>query len=277
MKQHYTTHLVTKIAEIGQEYPNDHVIIREKIYAYDCHTQSIVLAAAQNVFSSLVAGKAVVTADYLNAQDLGITESRRFLTYNSEADCMVLYYGEGLNNGLVLTQSGSLYPRELDRQFIKYIGFNQGVMGITADNAIVQDLKKGTVILNVTPIAEFEAIGLKDNRCICASILEVTELNGVQYDITCQNTGTSYQLVHPYVNYGVDKVELPPLIYSDKDKGIYSSSYELTTKWAEKTSNLTRVYAPMSGRNGISISFEFPENQAFCLAALRIPDFSQGE
>lgn len=268
---------VNKIAEIGQQYPHDHVIIREKVYAYDCHTQSIVLAAAQNVFGSLVSGKAVITADYLNAQDLGISESERFLTYNSEADCMVLYYGEGLNNGLVIAQSGALYPRELDRQFKQYVGFNQGVLGVTTDNVIVQDLKKGTIVLNVTPIAEFEAIGLKDNRCICSSILEVTELNGIQYDVTCQNTCTTYQLVHPYINYGVDKVELPPFIYSDKSVGVYNSSYELETKWAEKKSNLTRVYAPMSGRNGVSLSFEFPKNQAFCLVALRLPDFSQGE
>lgn len=268
---------ITKVAEIGQEYPDDHIIIREKVYAYDSHTQSLVLACSQNAFSAIVSGKAIITADYLNAQDLGITESRRFLTYNAEADCLVLYYGEGLNNGLVITQSGSLFPRQLDKQFVSFVGFNQVVMGITADNEIVQDLKKGTVILNITPIAEFEAIGLKDNRMICSSILEVTELNGVGYDVICQNTGTSYQTIHPYTNYGVDNVELPPLVYSDKDRSIINNSFELSTKWAEKKSNLTRVYAPMSGRHGLAVSFEFPQNQAFCLAAIRLVDFSQGE
>ena len=67
------------------------------------------------------------------------------------------------------------------------------------------------------------------------------------------------------------------MVYSDKDKKLYSDSFELTSKWAAKKSNLTRVYAPMSGRDGISISLEFAANQAFCLAALRLPDFSQGE
>lgn len=268
---------ITKVSEIGQEYPNDHIIVREKVYAYDSHTQALVLACSQNMFGSVVSGKALITADYLNAQDLGLTESKRFLTYNAEADCLVIYYGEGLNNGLVITQSGSLFPRQLDKQFTEFVEFNQVVMGITADNEIVQDLKKGTVVLNITPIAEFEAIGLKDNRIICSSIIEVTELNGVGYDITCQNTGTSYQTIHPYTNYGIDNIELPPLVYSDKDKSIINNSFELSTKWAEKKSNLTRVYAPMSGRHGLSVSFEFPKNQAFCLAAIRLPDFSQGE
>ena len=108
-------------------------------------------------------------------------------------------------------------------------------------------------------------------------MLEVTELNGVEYNITTSNAGVSYQHVNPSINYGIDKTELPPMVYSDQDKKLYSDSFELTSKWAAKKSNLTRVYAPMSGRDGISISIEFAANQAFCLAALRLPDFSQGE
>ena len=33
----------------------------------------------------------------------------------------------------------------------------------------------------------------------------------------------------------------------------------------------------MSGRDGISITLEFQANVAFCLAAITVVDFSQGE
>lgn len=268
---------VVKVADIGQQYASDHVIVREKVYAYDSNSCSIVLAVTQNVFGSVLSGKTVVSAEYLNAQDLGISSTKRHLTYVGESDCLILYYGEQLNKGLVLTNQGSLFPRELDKDFETYIQFNQGVIAITKAGHIVQDFQKGTIVLNITPIVQFEAIGLKDNRCICSSILEVTELNGIEYNVTTYNTGASYQHIRPYINYGVDAVELPPLIYSDKNNLIINDSYELTSRWADKKSNVTRIYAPMSGRNGVALSFEFAKNQSFCLAALRLPDFSQGE
>lgn len=291
---------ISKVSEIGQEYAHDHVIVREKVYAYDSNSNSIVLAATLNPFGNIVAGKTIVASDYLNAKDLGIADVKRNLTYNSEADCFILYYGEHLNKGLVLTNQGSLFPRELNINFDYYVDLSQSIMGISETGAIVQDFKRGTIITGITPIADFEAINLKDNRFSMSSILEVTELNGVEYNITITNAGSSYQHIHPYINYGVDAVELPPLVYSDMSKNIYSNSFGVTpeeaqaiidgtmtwqelrarkqlTKWAEKKANLTRVYAPMSGRNGIAISIEFAENQAFCLAALRLPDFSRGE
>jgi hypothetical protein len=268
---------INKIAEIGQVYPHDHVIVREKVYAYDSNTCSIVLAAYKTVYGQIVAGKTIVPSDYLNAQDLGISTSPRNLTFNSEADCFILYYGTNNDRGIVLNNQGAIFPRECDTRFNHYINFNQGVAAITDYGLIAQDFKKGTIILNKTPIAEFEAIGLKDNRCIISTILEVTELNGIKYSVTTQNTGMSYQLITPYIDYGVDNFELPPLVYSDSSKSIINDSYELQTKWAAKKSSLTRIYAPMSGRDGISLSFEFDKNQSFCLVALRLPDFSQGE
>ena len=54
------------------------------------------------------------------------------------------------------------------------------------------------------------------------------------------------------------------------------NSFSTQRKWADKMSNCTRVYAPMSGRYGVSLSFEFPKAEAFCLAAILINDFSQG-
>ena len=268
---------ISKVSEIGQQYAGDHVIVGEKVYAYDSNSGSIVLACAQNVFGNVVAGKILVASEYIDSVNLGISEQRRKFVHNNEANCFILYYGEHLDKGLVLTSTGSLFPRELDIKIFDCVRFNQGTLSVTREGLVSQDFKKGTIILNKTPIADFEAIGLKDNRCICSSMLEVTELNGVEYNITTSNAGVSYQHVNPSINYGIDKTELPPMVYSDQDKKLYSDSFELTSKWAAKKSNLTRVYAPMSGRDGISISIEFAANQAFCLAALRLPDFSQGE
>ena len=268
---------ISKVSEIGQQYAGDHVIVGEKVYAFDSNSGSIVLACAQNMFGNVVAGKILVASEYIDSVNLGISEQRRKFVHNHEANCFILYYGEHLDKGLVLTSTGSLFPRELDIKIFNCVRFNQGTLSITREGLISQDFKKGTIILNKTPIADFEAIGLKDNRCICSSMLEVTELNGVEYNITTSNAGVSYQHINPSINYGIDKTELPPMVYSDQTKKLYSDSFELTSKWADKKSNLTRVYAPMSGRDGISISLEFSANQAFCLAALRLPDFSQGE
>lgn len=268
---------ISKVSEIGQQYAGDHVIVGEKVYAFDSNSGSIVLACAQNVFGNVVAGKILVASEYIDSVNLGISEQRRKFVHNHEANCFILYYGEHLDKGLVLTSTGSLFPRELDIKIFNCVRFNQGTLSITREGLISQDFKKGTIILNKTPIADFEAIGLKDNRCICSSMLEVTELNGVEYNITTSNAGVSYQHINPSINYGIDKTELPPMVYSDQTKKLYSNSFELTSKWADKKSNLTRVYAPMSGRDGVSISIEFAANQAFCLAAIRLPDFSQGE
>lgn len=268
---------VTKVSDVGQQYANDHIVVRNSVYAYDSNSCSLVLAVTQNYLGTIQAGKTIVSSDYLNAQDLGISSTRRHIVYIGESDCFILYYGEHLNKGLVLTNQGSLFPRELTDLFETYVQLNQSVIGITKDNRIVQDFQKGTVVLNVSPIAAFEAIGLRDNRCICSSLLEVSELHGVEYNITTQNATDSYQHIKPHINYGARNVELPPLIYSDKKNYLYNDSFELTSKWAEKKSNLTRIYAPMSGRNGVGLTLEFAKNQAFCLAALRLVDFSQGE
>lgn len=268
---------ITKIAQVGQEYASDHVVIREKVYCYDSNSGQIVIAAQQNVFGSLVAGKTIVSSEYLNAQDAGIANTRRFLTYNAEQEVLILYYGEQLNEGVVLTNVGTLFPRQLDVPMAEYIGFNQGVLGLTQDGELIQDFKKGTIIENVSPVAEFEAIGVRDNRLINCSMLEITELNGIDYNITLSNAGTSYQVIAPPSSLGVNESLLPPMLYSSYSNNNIYDSYSLTSKWAAKTSNVTRVYAPMSGRSGVSISIEFPANVSFCLVALRLPDFSQGE
>lgn len=278
-----TSTVVQKVAQVGQEYASDHVIVREKVYAYDSNSGAIVIAAAQNVFGSLVAGKTIVTNEYLNSQDFGIASTKRFLTYNAENEVLILYYGENLNKGIVILDSiYSLFPRELDKPMLSFLGFNQGIAGITQEGEIIQDFKKGTVISNLSAIANFESIGLRDNRIICSSILEVTELNNISFDISLSNSGYSYQRIVPSNSNGIagrgdllSGSNIPLMLYSEQDK--LFDRFSMQSKWAGKQSNVTRIYAPMSGKEGVSIGIEFPANEAFCLAALRLADFSQGE
>lgn len=268
---------ISKVAEIGQQYPGDHCIVGKDVMAFDSNSGSLVMACTQNVFGNIQSGGIMISSDYINSANLGITEEKRKLVYNSENNCFILYHGDNLNKGLLWTVNGSLFPREVDNIIFDYVRFNQGVLSITREGVIAQDFKRGTIIPNVSSIAEFEPIGLKDNRCILCSILEVSEMHGIEYSITTSNAGHSYQNVKPVINYGIQKLELPPMIYSDKDKNIIVDSFELVRQWASKKSTATRIYAPMSGREGVSLTIEFKPNQAFCLIALRLIDFSQGE
>lgn len=266
---------IKKISQVGQKYESDHVIVGEKVYAFDTNSGAIVNALSVNVFGGMVSGKPVVSSEYINAENSGINNTKRFLTYNAENEVFILYYGEQLNNGLVLTKEGSLFPRELDKNCYTFVGFNQGVVAVTTSNEFFQDFKKGSIVPNMTYVAEFEPIGLRDNRMIGCTIAEITELNGIEFNLTTINSGASFQKIVPSSDVNVDKELLPPLLYSEDD--LKFPSYELESKWAEKKSNVTRVYAPMSGRSGVSIALEFPENTDFCLSAIRLPDFSQGE
>lgn len=268
---------IKKVANIGQESANDHVIVREAVYAYDTNSGSIVNAASVNVFGSLVAGNTIIDSTYLDSQGRGISSSPRWLTYNGLENVMILYYGEDYSRGIVLNLNSNLYPRELDIPVKYFIGFNQSVTGITEEGMIFQDFKNGTIIEGLPAYADFEAIGLRDNRMVCSSILEITELNGVDYTVSTRNAGASVQNVQPVIGLTADNHFLPELIYSDYSKDLYNNSFELVTRWADKKASLTRIAAPMSGRDGVNISIEFPKNVAFCLAALRLPDFSQGE
>lgn len=266
---------VERICNAGQQYKNDHVIVGNDVYAYDNNAGSLIKAAGINALGTLTAGKPLIPNEYLNSENSGINNSPRFLTYNAEAQVLILYYGQTYRQGIVLTNVGTLFPRELDVDVLTFIGFNQGVAFITDDGKIMQDFKDGTVIQNVSCIVNFEPIGVRDNRLTCASILEITELNGVDYEVSVRNAGYSYQKVRPSYNNVDAQTYLPPFLYSDNINKY--ESFELTSRWTDKTSRCCRIYAPMSGREGISITMEFPANVAFCLSALRIADFSQGE
>lgn len=266
---------IEKISQVGQQYAGDHVIVGEKVYAFDSNSGSIVNAVSVNVFGALVSGKPLVSSEFINAENMGINSSKRVLTYNAEAGVLILYYGERLNKGLVVTDAKTLFPRELDKGVDFYIGFNQGVAFISDDNQICQDFKKGSIIPTLTPVAEFEQIGLRSNKLICAGVLEITELNGINYAVTTYNEAYCTQKVTPSFDASAGGTVLPPLIYSDNISKM--PSYAELSKWADKSSNVTRIFSSMSGRNGISIGLEFPANVAFCVSALAIPDFSQGE
>lgn len=269
---------IRKITNIGQQYATDHVIVRSKVYAYDSNSGSIVLACQPNYYNNLiVAGDVIVSNEFLNSQDLGISDTKRYFTYNSEFEVITLYFGERLNHGILLTQQGGLFPRELDITSSAFVEFSQGVVGVTPTGLVFQDFKKGTVIPNITSVADFEAIGLRDNRLIHATILEVTELNGTRFTLTTQNAGYSFQEIIPTSELAEENELLPNMMYSDKAKKLIYDSFEFKRKWADKTSNVTRIASPMSGREGVKLTLEFPANTAFCLVALRLPDFSQGE
>ncbi len=269
---------IKKIAQIGQQYAKDHVIIDKQVIAYDSNSASLLIAAAVNVFGSLVAGKTLVTAEELNAQSFGIPEQKRQLVYNSEAQVLILYYGEQLKNGIVyVPQSKAIFPREMDVTVEDFQGFNQGVIAVSEDGKIFQDFKKGTLIEGLSSIASFEPIGLRDNRMICASLLEISELNGIEYDFSTTNTQTSLQHITPSSSVSSTNKNTPPMLYSDKQANLSFDSYSTQRKWADKMAICTRVYAPLSGRYGVNLEFEFPKAEAFCLAAIRIPDFSQGD
>ncbi|MCM1324134.1 MAG: hypothetical protein NC218_08225 [Acetobacter sp.] len=265
---------IDKISQAGQEYASDHVIVGEKVYAYDSNSGALVVAVQQNVFGYLTAGKTLVASEYLNVSNFNINSTKRALTYNHEQNMFSLYYGEQLDRAIIYTANQSLFPRELDKNLIGFIGLNQGVVGITELGEIIQDFKRGTIIPTLSCIAAFEPIGLRDNRLIQCTLMDVTELSGVDYQLSTQNATISHQKIVPsyYTQNGGDT--LLPFTYSDNI--VKENSFELQTRWAEQASNVTRVAAPMSGRNGVAITFEFEPGRAFCLSSIRLPDFAQG-
>lgn len=285
---------IEKISEIGQQYRQDHCIVGNEVYAYDSHSGALVKAITQTVFGALVAGKPLVSADYLRSRDLGIADApRRCLVYNAEAGVFTLYYGQDLKQGIVYVPStDGLFPRELKNPNDYCTMLNEGVCLIDVAANISEDFKKGTIIEDVEPYADFEAIGLRDNRFINCSVMEITELNGINYNILTTNIAASNQKVVPNTDIGYNNTLYPPMLYSEYGNTFASTKLFDTfgqlegddpdqgiplAKWAEKSSNMTRIYAPMSGRFGVGITVLFPKNEDFCLAAIRLPDFSQGE
>lgn len=265
---------VEKIANIGQQYAGDHCIVSSNVYAYDSNSGNLVNAITTNYFGTVTNGDVMIQSNILTAQSLGINDTQRKLVYSAENDAFILYYGTNLNNGLVINSGNKMFPRELDKGIHDFVSFNQGVLSIAYDNSIAADFKADTMIPNLTSIAEFEAIGLRDSRFTSATILDFIELNGVAFRVDTANVGFQTQEVIPSTRLTDSIAELPSFLYSLTNDPL--DSYELTSSWANKTSSSTKIASCLSGNNGISITLEYPENLEFCLAAISIPDFSQG-
>ena len=283
---------IKKVSEIGQEYAGDHIIVSDIVYAFDSNSGSLVIGCYQNAFGNVVSGEVLVPSEYVGSVDLGITEQRRKLVYSSEAEVFILYYGASMKDGLVLTKTGSLFPRQLNKPMFDFVRFNQGIMSVADDGSISMDFKRGTIVPELSPVAVFEQIGLAGSNLIQCSIIEVIELNGINYQLEVANAGVSVQKITSQMDVTVDNIGLPPLLYSTDTRkndsfGTMPNEEDLSlkelsmikdvTKWALKKSNLTRIYAPASGREGVRLTFEFQPNVAFCLVGIRLADFSRGE
>ena len=119
--------------------------------------------------------------------------------------------------------------------------------------------------------------GLRGNKLLNGAIIEFTELNGVRYTVTTENAGIAEQyLIPPIIQVTKDEA-LPSLIYSDYQRNFTPNSFAEQTRWASQKSNVTRMSAPLSGRNGLVTTIEFEVNCSFCLLSVRYPDMSQGE
>lgn len=208
---------------------------------------------------------------------------------------MLFYYGEGFKNALVITRGLSIYPREISGYLNTLVMFNQGIIGILQEqitnegvtsyvNTVISDFKRGTTIPNISSIAEFEPICLNGNKLLCGSIVEVSELNNEPFNITIANSGYSSQNVSPSFLNRDSNSSLKNMLYSNTvHPSVLSNTVgEMTgvdgnAKWTYKKSGLTRISAPLSGRDGLSIRLEFEPNTSFQLVAINLPDFSRGE
>lgn len=269
---------IEKVNNITQKYPGDHVIIGSEVIAFDSSSGNLIQAAYVNYMGNIQEGGVLLHGSELDAQSLGIMSSvNRELAYSFQEETLLLYYGKTLDKALLITRGLSLYPRETNKEFLTVKMFAQGFINVTLDGYVIEDFKRGTIIPDLSPIAEFEPIALRGNKLLNGSIIEITELNGVRYTISTLNSGSSEQAVTPVISQITKDVALPNLIYSDLSRNFLPASFAEETKWANQKSNVTRLYAPLSGRDGLRMSIEFEPNTSFCFAAIRFPEMSQGE
>ncbi|MBP5596347.1 MAG: hypothetical protein J6Y02_13250 [Pseudobutyrivibrio sp.] len=269
---------VKKINNIIQKFPGDHVIIGSEVVAFDSSSGNLVLAAYVNYLGNIQEGSILLYSGELDSQVTGLLSSnKRLLTYSFQEEVLIIYYGKFLNEGLVINRNLSMFPR-LNNKIISDVQmFYQGLIAITSTGEILDDFKKGTIIPDIPPTAAFEPIAIRGNKLLCGSIIEVTELNGIRYEISTLNAGSSYQKITPVNSIVNINSQLPNLVYSDSATNFIPASFAESTKWAGKKSQVTRMYAPLSGRDGLQITIEFEPNCALCLLALRFPEMSQGE
>lgn len=269
---------ITKVNNIPQKFAGDHIIIGDEVIAYDSSGGNLVQAAYVNYLNNIQQGPILLHGSELDVQSLGIYSSNnRILCYSAKEEALILYYGENLNRGLVITRGLSLFPREVKENFFDIKSIFQTIVGVTKDGNIIDDFARGTVINDVSSVAEFEQVGIRSNKMLCGTILEFTEINGIDFNVSTANAGLSEQHLTAYISRVDEDEILPPLIYSDLNRNFRPDSYAEETRWAKKKSFVTRLAAPLGGRDGLGITLEFPSNVAFCLVSIGLPDLSQGE
>ncbi|MBQ2350086.1 MAG: hypothetical protein II393_02300 [Cytophagales bacterium] len=271
---------VIKINNITQKYAGDHVIIGDEVIAYDNSSGNLVQAAFVNYLGHIQQGGILLHGSELDAQKLGLTrDKRRKLVYSFKEEVLLFYYGDNLDKSLLITRGLSIYPREIDKLLYDMTMSFQGYVCVTRDGIILEGFKRGTIIPDISPVAEFEPICLRGNKLLCGSIMEFTELDGIKFKVATANAGTSEQQLTPYISQTSRDVSenLPNLIYSDTSINFYSDTVANKSKWASQKSSLTRLAAPLSGRDGLALRLEFEPNVSFCLTSIYFPDMSRGE
>lgn len=269
---------IQKISNITQKYPGDHVVIGSEVIAFDSSSGNLVQAAYVNYLGEVQEGIVLLHGSELDSQSMGLqSANKRILAYSFQEEALLLYYGSLLDKALLITRGLSLFPRETNKNFLDVQMFAQGFINVTVDGMVLEDFKRGTIIPELTPVAEFEPIGLRSNLMLCGTIMEFTELNGIKFKVSTMNAGDSDQVLTPNIIQIGRDTNLPNLIYSDETLQFYPTSFAERTRWASQKSSVTRLAAPLGGRDGLILRLEFEPNVAFCLSAIRFPDMSQGE
>lgn len=294
---------VQKINNVAQSYAGDHCVIGDEVIAYDAVSGNLVRAAYVNYLGGVQQGEILLHGEELDSENLGVySTSKRLLCYNFQEEVLLFYYGEGYKNALVINRNLSIFPREISGYMDTLVMFNQGIIGLLQEriydngvstyvNTIISDFRRGTTIPNISSIAEFEPICLNGNKLLLGSIIEISELNNEPFNISTSNAGYSSQNVSPSFLNRLERESdnLRNMLYSNtahpyvisNTAGEVKSGSEITVeanaKWTYKKSGLTRVSAPLSGRDGLSIRIEYEPNTSFQLVAINLPDFSRGE
>ena len=270
---------INKINNIPQKYPGDHVIIGDEVIAYDAVSGNLVQAAYINYFQNLQQGAILLHGSEIDSQGLGLHSAvNRVLGYNYQEEVLIVYYGDMLYQSLVITRGLSIYPREINKDLVDCTMFAQGLLCFTTDGLILEDFKRGTVIPEITSIVEFEPICLRGSKLLSGTIIEFTELNDVNFNISTSNAGYSSQDIIPSSQNRSDEESIPLMLYSNSSNPrILNDTVANEAKWVYQKSDVTRVAAPLSGRDGLTLRMEFPKNTAFTLCAINLPDLSRGE
>lgn len=270
---------INKINNIPQKYPGDHVIIGDEVIAYDAVSGNLVQAAYINYFQNLQQGAILLHGSEIDSQGLGLHSAvNRVLGYNYQEEVLIVYYGDMLYQSLVITRGLSIYPREINKDLVDCTMFAQGLLCFTTDGLILEDFKRGTVIPEITSVAEFEPICLRGSKLLTGTIIEFTELNDVNFNISASNAGYSSQDIIPSSQNRSDEQSTPLMLYSNAaNPRILNDTVAGEAKWVYQKSDVTRVVAPLSGRDGLMLRIEFPKNTAFTLCAINLPDLARGE